>query len=1067
MGTKLSFKIILVIAVLAICVFIFVQASRVEKPEAIAKLESSLPSHIDYNQHVKPILSDKCFLCHGPDKDNGQKAGLDLSTPEGATAILKNGKRAIVPGNLSKSELYHRIITTDPEIRMPAKASNRSLTDYEKAILIKWVEQGAAYKPHWAFIAPVKPKLPAVKEKAWAKNAIDYFVLQKLEENNLKPSAEADKATLLRRVTLDLTGLPPTVEQIDAFIADNSKDAYENVVDKLLQSPHYGEKMAVDWLDLARYADTYGYTVDRYRPTWPWRDWVIQAFNKNMPFNQFATWQLAGDMLPNATREQKIATTFNRNHAQNAEGGIINEEFRSEYVADRTSTLGTAFLGLTISCARCHDHKFDPVSTKEFYSLYSFFNNVDEAGQIAFDNKTPGPSILLTDKKQDSILAWLTNAEKEKQQQLDAIALREKPAFETWKQHLGNNIPFDLQKGLQAQFSFDKLINKKFVNKKDAKGGGSVEDAVIEPGRFGNAFKSNGDDILKLGNVGIYNRFQPFSIGVWVNIPKDVHKGVIVHKGDGDITYSFHGYYLNILDGKAAFLMANTWPYNNILKTTRDSLPKEKWIQLTLTYSGSGKAEGIKLYVDGIEADMITEKDNLYKDIVYHRGDKIGLQVGADWRGTGFKNGLVDELVVYNRELNASEVTGLLQANYAKPVFSSPIPDCDLEQYYFSSISKSWQQTNKELFDLKQERNKLEENIPEIMVMEEMKEPRQTHVLQRGAYDAPGEQVFPDVPKAILPYPQNLPKNRIGLAQWLFDANNPLTARVIVNRYWQTYFGTGIQKNADNFGNQGGFPSNPALLDWLAVTFRESGWDIKAIQKLIVLSATYRQSSLAGAALLAKDPDNLLLARGPAFRLSAEMIRDAALKASGLLIDSIGGPSVKPYQPEGIWSVNSEVYKQDSGANLYRRSLYTFWRRTNLAPSLGTFDAPLRSSCVVQRQKTGTPLQALVLLNDPQFTEAAKVLAEHSFEKNNTIAGRIIFIYRALTGIHPSKKEKEILEALYTSQVEKFSKSPSKMKGWLGAGEYKINKKLNAAELAATTIVASTVMNSDAFITKR
>lgn len=1067
MPGKISTKIIWVIAVLAICVFVFVQAGQVKKPEAIVKLEQTLPATVDFNQHVKPILSDKCFLCHGPDKDNGQKAGLDLSTPEGAYRILKGGKRAIVPGNLNKSEVYHRIITEDADMAMPTKASNRSLTDYEKAILIKWIEQGAVYKPHWAFIAPVKPSIPEVKEKAWIKNPIDYFVLQKLEENNLKPSPEADKETLLRRVTLDLTGLPPTVDEIDAFIKDESKDAYEKVVDKLLQSPHYGEKMAVDWLDVSRYADTYGYTVDRYRPTWQWRDWVIKAFNQNMHFDEFATWQLAGDMLPNATREQKLATTFNRNHAQNAEGGIINEEFRSEYVVDRTSTLGTAFLGITIGCARCHDHKFDPVSIKEFYSLYSFFNNIDEPGQISFNQSTPGPSILLTDKKQDSILAYLTSKEKEKTAQLDSIIKNEKPAFEQWKQSLAGKAPFDLNKGLKAHFSFDKLVNKDFVNDKDAKGGGKVADAVIVPGKFGSAFKSNGDDILKLGRVGIYNRFQPFSIGAWINIPKDVNKSVVFHKGDGDITYAFHGYYLNLRDGKAEFLMAHAWPYNNILKVTKDTLPREKWIQLTVTYSGSGKAAGIKLFVDGKEAETITEKDNLFKDIVYHREDHIGLQVGADWRGTGFKNGLVDELVVYDRALTASEVAALTQAEYSRPVFNSAIPDSDLEQFYFPGISKAWQKTNTELQAIKQERNKAEETLPEIMVMEEMKQRRPAHILQRGAYDAPGEEVFPDVPNAILPYPKNLRKDRLGLAQWLFDAKNPLTARVIVNRYWQTYFGTGIQKSADNFGNQGSVPSNPALLDWLAITFRESGWDIKALQKMIVMSATYRQSSHANPELLIKDPENLFLARGPAFRQSAEMIRDVALAASGLLKDSIGGSSVKPYQPDGIWSVNSETYVQDTGTNLYRRSLYTFWRRTNLAPSLGTFDAPLRSSCIVQRQKTNTPLQALVLLNDPQFTEAAKVLAEKSIQKFSTVPERIEYAYRSLNGIQPTSKEKDILLNLYNTQLKKFTKEPKKMKGWLEAGEYKISKSINPQELAATAVMVSTIMNSDAFVTKR
>ena len=1058
-------KTILVILLLSGCILIYVNASKLKKPGFIVKFDKSLPAAIDYNLHVKPILSDKCFLCHGPDKKNGQKAGLDLSDRNAALALLKDGKHAIVPGNLRKSELYTRITTADEELLMPAKSSNRTLTDYEKAVLIKWIEQGADYMPHWAFITPVKKNLPEVEDRNWPQNPIDYFVLHKLEEHNLKPSAVADKETLLRRITLDLTGLPPSIEEIDAFLADQSPDAYEKVVDKLLQSPRYGEKMTVDWLDVSRYADTHGYTVDRYRPMWPWRDWVIKAFNENMRFDQFVTWQLAGDLLPGATREQRLATAFNRNHAQNMEGGIINEEFRSEYVVDRTTTVGTALLGLTIGCARCHDHKFDPITQKDFYSLYSFFNNIDDAGQISFDNAMPVPTMLLTDSRQDSIIAYLKRREKDKEIQQAAIVQKEKTAFEKWKQTINNKHPFDLKKGLQARFTFDKLVNGFFVNEKDPKGKGEVSDPVLTPGISGNAFKSNGDDILKLGKVGVFNRFQPFSIGVWVNIPKDINKGVIFHKGNGDITYGFRGYYFNLRDGKAEFLMAHTWPFNSILKVSEQKLAIGKWTQLTLTYNGSGKADGIKLFIDGKETTMITEKDNLYKDFLFESNDQPGLQVGADWRGAGFKNGLVDELVVYDRQLNPFEAIMLSQLNSLPQ--NTAVPDSDLEQYYFSTISSGWQQEQKELQQLRQHRNKETENIPEIMVMEEMKQKRKAHILIRGAYDAPGAEVYPDVPSEILPYPAQLRRDRLGLAQWIMDPRNPLTARVIVNRYWQTYFGSGLQKNADNFGNQGGVPSNLELLDWLAVAFRESGWNVKEIQKLIVLSATYRQSSFANPEQASKDPGNVLLSRGPAFRLTAEMIRDGALKASGLLSDLIGGPSVKPYQPDGLWSVNSEVYKQDTGTNLYRRSFYTFWRRTNPPPSMNTFDAPSRSSCMTQRQKTSTPLQALVLLNDPQFTESAKVLYVHAVEKYKELTERITYCYRSLTGRRPSPKEIAILEKLYAQQYKKFKLDPDKMKGWINAGVYKITIKKDLQALAAGAVMVSTIINSDAFITKR
>jgi hypothetical protein len=1058
-------KVTLVVAILIIAIFLFARAGSVKKPDFISKYDKTLPAVIDYNLHVKPILSDKCFLCHGPDKNNGQKAGLNLSNSEGARALLKDGNHAIVSGSIGKSELYTRIITTDEDLMMPTKASNRILTDYEKAVLTKWIEQGAVYKPHWAFIPPEKKDLPFVNDKSWPQNGIDNFVLHKLEENNLKPAPVADKETLLRRVTLDLTGLPPTIEETDAFLADQSPDAYEKVVDRLLKTQQYGEKMAVDWLDVSRYADTHGYTVDRYRPMWPWRDWVIKAFNENMPFDKFVTWQLAGDLLPNATREQKLATAFNRNHAQNMEGGIINEEFRSEYVVDRTSTMGTAFLGLTVGCARCHDHKFDPVSQKDFYSLYSFFNNVDEAGQISFDNATPGPSMLLTDSKQDSILAYLDKKEKETIAGQKAIVEKEKPEYDQWKERNNSTVSFDLKKGMQAHYTFDQLVKGAFINEANPKIKGEVADPVLVPGKFGNAFKSNGDDILKLGKVGIFNRFQPFSIALWINIPKDADKGVIFHKGDGDITYAFHGYYLNLRDGKAEFLMAHTWPYNEFLKVTQQPLPKEKWIQLTLTYSGSGKADGIKLFVDGKEAAMTTVKDNLYKDIVWDRNEQPGLQIGADWRGTGFKNGLVDELFVYDRELNPAEVPLLLQAS--TPISAQAIAENNLSQYYFSSISASWQEKQKELQRIRQELNKEEEPIEEIMIMEEMKEQRKAHILLRGAYDAPGDEVHPDVPGSILPYPADLRRDRLGLAQWLMNPKNPLTARVIVNRYWQTYFGEGIQKNADNFGNQGGVPSDIELLDWLAVTFRESGWDIRAMQKLIVLSATYRQSSQASAEAKQKDPDNLLHSRGPSFRLTAEMVRDGALKASNLLSYTIGGPSVKPYQPEGLWAVNSETYKQDSGANLYRRSMYTFWRRTNPPPSMSTFDAPYRASCIVQRQKTSTPLQALVLLNDPQFTEAAKVLFYNASKKYSNINDQLIYCYRSLTGRKPAQKEIDVLLKLYNTQLDKFKTDPGKMKGWLNAGEYKIPAKADLKQIAAGTIMASAIMNSDAFVTKR
>ncbi|SOD97389.1 DUF1553 domain-containing protein [Spirosoma fluviale] len=1040
---------------------ISLQSCGVDKPAEIAQLDDKLPETIDYNLHVKPILSDKCFFCHGPDK-NSQKAGLELATPEGAMAALKKakGKHAIVPGDLANSEVYHRILSTDDHEMMPPKASNRSLSVYEKAVLIKWIEQGAEYKPHWALIKPDKSVLPAVKNTIWPKNPIDYFTLSKLEEKGLKPSPEADKETLLRRVTLDLTGLPPTLAETDAFLADTSPDAYEKVVNRLLKSPHYGEKMAVDWLDLSRYADTHGYTVDRYRPMWPWRDWVIQAFNRNRPFSQFITWQLAGDLLPNPTPEQRLATAFNRNHSQNMEGGIINEEFRVEYVADRTNTLGTALMGMTVECARCHDHKFDPISQKDYYSLFAFFNNVDEAGQISWDDAMPVPTMLLTQPKEDSLLTFINTKIRKAETDLKQTVQTEQKAFEAW-QSKTSAVPFDPRKGLQAHFTFDKLVKGRFVNEVSVKDSGKVLDPVLVPGKRGNAFQSNGDDILTLGQAGVFSRSQPFSIGVWINIPKGVSKAALVHKGNGDILYNFRGYFLNLRDDKAELLMAHTWPYNSIVRVSRQVLPKEKWIQLTMTYDGSSKASGFRLYVDGQETALLTERDNLYKDILFN-GKQTGLMVGADMRGPGFKKGLVDELVVYNRTLSPPEVQALAQSvQQVTPMKGDP-----LKQYYFSHLSPVYQQQQQALQQLRAERNKLVEAIPEIMVMDEMKTPRPTYLLKRGVYDANGPQVKPDVPASVLPFSPEFPRNRLGLAKWLLHPDNPLTARVVVNRYWQTYFGNAIQKSANNFGNQGGLPTHPELLDWLAVTFREGGWNMKAMQKLIVMSATYRQSSYGTRESLQKDPENTWLSRGPISRLTAEMIRDNALAASGLLVKQLGGPSVKPYQPEGLWAVNNTTYEQDKGDSLYRRSLYTFWRRTNPPPSMNTFDAPSRSYCVVQRQKTSTPLQALVLLNDPQFVEAAKVVAERSLAQYATISDRLTYTFRLLASRKPAPKELAILTRLYQQEYQLFTKNPAKMQGWLQAGEYKLKAVADKPALAAVAVVASTVMNSEAFVTK-
>ena len=1048
-------------------------------PKDVALAYKELPAKLDYNLHVKPVLADKCFSCHGPDKAK-QKAGLRLDQPASAFGELPEnpGKYAIKPGSLNGSEFFHRIMSADPEYMMPVPESHLNLSAKEKAVLIKWIEDGAVYKPHWAFVKPEKAPIPKLKNDVTAINPIDNFIFSKLEEEKLQPSKEADKETLLRRVSLDLTGLAPTIEETDNFLKDNSANAYEKQVDRLLASPQYGEKMAVDWLDLARFADSYGYTVDRLRDMSPYRDWVIDAFNKNMPYSTFIQWQLAGDLMPHPSKEMIIATAFNRNHQQNTEGGIIEEEYQTEYVIDRTNTFGDAFLGLSVGCAKCHDHKFDPISQKNYYELFSFFNNVKEAGQISFDDAIPAPTLLLPTPEKEKILQFISNNIAAEEKKIDAIRNNGEADFSKWmhtsgyKKLLKERIP---QAGLQARYSFEGGSLKNDINPKQAgvmkRETGQPGDApVFETHDNGKALGLTGDTWLDLGQTGVFSKSDPFSIGIMVNILKDLKEGVILHKSEAERLYNYRGYHLRLKDNKLELNMAHVAPANAITKVSVAYAPRDQWIQLTITYDGSSKAAGLKLFMDGKELAMETTMDHLDKDILFARKTEPGLQIGGWWRGLGFKGGKVDDITVYNRTLTPFEVKVLAgKDNWANIIevnnnFSAEGLQA-LKDYYFSVVYPPGQQEEKELQKMRRSLSDSTNNVQELMVMREMPVPKKTYVLQRGNYNMPADEVFPNTPAAIFSFPKNLPKNRYGLAQWLTEDNHPLTARVEVNRLWQNFFGIGLVKTAEDFGNQGEMPSHPQLLDWLAVTFRESGWDIKKMNKLIVMSAAYRQQSKATKELLEKDPENRLLARGPSYRMSAEMIRDNALHASGLLNKKIGGKSVKPYQPDGLWEINNTSYTRDSGDAVYRRSLYIIVKRTVPNPTLSTFDAVSRSYCVVRRQKTNTPLQALVTLNDPTFTEVAKVIGEKMVTVDKRTA--IVEAYRKLAARTPSSKEIDLLLALQQTEEKKFRAHPEKAKGWLHAGQYIIDKKIDSLQVAANAVVASTILNSDACLTKR
>lgn len=1057
---------------------ILMSCSGPKLPKLVEQAYEKLPKKVDFNQDIKPILSDKCFVCHGPDKAN-VKAALQLHLPELAFAALESsGKFAIKPGNSNKSQLVHRILSDDPDIVMPQPESHLKLSDHEKALLIKWIDQGAKYDEHWAFIAPQNPQIPEVKLKEKQANPIDNFILAKLKTQNLLPSEKANKEILLRRLSFDLTGLPPSLSDIESFMNDHSPNAYEKQVDRLLASPHFAEQMTLDWMDLSRYADTHGYTVDRYRDVSPYRDWVIEAFDKNMPYDKFIHWQMAGDMMKNPTKEQILATTFNRLHPQNQEGGIIDEEFRSEYVADRTNLVGEGFLGLTIACAKCHDHKYDPISQKNYYELYSFFNNVNESGQISFDSSMPVPNMLLPKQEQEEFITYINGLIKNKEKAIDNIIISESKKAGQW---------------LESQ-SYQKLNLKTWPSKLIAKVdflNGSLNNALnpsekgkmkrqhspkqfpkIVNGFSDRGLELDGDAWLDLDRIGVFKRNQAFSIGLRIKIPEALENGVIFHKNIGTRIYNYRGYHLALKENKLEAMLAHFWPDNAIVEISTKEIPKNKWLQLTMTYDGSSKAEGLKIYLDGEELGTKINVDNLYKDIIYKQSNEPGLQIGARWRGKGIGGAVVDDILVFDKTLTPLEVVQISDVKQLQLIINKSAEELTLaekemlKEYYVSNYSKTYRSSMAELAAIRKTQVDSLERIQEIMVMKEMREPRETFLLERGQYNQYGERVYPNTPENILSFPDSLEKNRLGLAKWLTSKANPLTARVAVNRYWKNIFGTGIVRTVEDFGNQGELPTHPELLDWLAIQFIKSNWNVKNLHKLIVMSNTYQQSSYTSDVFLERDKTNRFLARGPSKRLSGEMLRNNVLAASGLLNRKIGGKSVKPYQPKGLWKINGSTYKEDKGEKLYRKSMYTIWKRSVPHPTIATFDAPDRSFCSVRRQETNTPLQALVMMNDPTYVEASRVLGYNMMSYSDPKAG-ISDVFKRLTGRSIKKEELNLLVDLQLHEFKKFKSKEYKTEGWLNTGEFRISDEYSKAMVAANAVVASTIMNSDAVITKR
>ena len=1045
-------------------------------PSEVESAYNNLPETVDFNFHVKPILSDRCFSCHGPD-ENTRKAGLRLDLEEEAFSKLASGERAFVSNKPGSSASVHRILSEDPEIHMPPPESNLSLSATEKAMIIKWIAQGAAWKKHWAFAKPEKPKTETA-DKTWiAHNEVDDFIQQLLKQQGFQPSPEAGKERLLRRVSMDLTGLPPTISELDAFLTDENSDAYEKAVDRLLQTDANAERLAVDWMDISRYADSHGLHADGWRLMWPWRDWVINSFKENMPYDQFITWQLAGDLLPNATKEQKLATAFNRNHPMTAEGGAIEEEFRLNYVWDRAETVGTALMGLTVACARCHDHKFDPISQKDYFQLTAFFNNVKELGMTG-DDGNYGPMLALPNEQTEKQLQTLENTIETKERQL-LLTKKEVADLDTYIKQLPKNIK---ENGLIAYYPLDEITKKGNTyladNNKNATAGKAPE---IVKGKKGNALKFTGEyDEVYLRNIPNFEWTDAFSGAVWIHTTKRENlktQQIVGTSGDKNNFWRGWDFYLDSLNTINVRLI-HSLPHNYIHVKTKDSIKINEWKHVGFSYDGSGKAKGLSLFIDGKKAAIEIGYDQLYKSIKTVQSGKHTpydqpIKVAKSYRGFTGENGIfkgaLDEIRMYNREVGEAEMTAIADLENTSIQLTK-----ELSAEFSINKSSKVHVIQKELKELRNHWLELMMPVMEVMVMEEMPENRQAYAYNRGDYAQPMYEVYANTPEVLPAFSDAYPKNRLGLSKWLFSDDNPLTARVTVNRYWQMVFGKGLVSTPQDFGVQGALPTHPELIDWLAVDFMESGWDVKALLKTMVMSHTYRQSSEASIAMREKDPNNTFLARSNSYRLTAEMIRDNALAASGLLVHKVGGKSVKPYQPGNLWMEKNTFsnmllkYKESMGDSLYRRGLYTFVRRNSPHPVMTAFDAPNREVCIVQRESTNTPLQALILMNDTQFVEASKVLAARmQKEGGSSLDEQIAYGFRLAVSRYPKEEEKAILKEIYMEQQERFTREPAEARRLLSVGKKQLDNALDKTKTAALTMVANTMLNHDETYMKR
>ncbi len=1019
---------------------------------------------LSFNRDVRPILAENCFACHGPDSA-ARKANLRLDRREMALA-----RGVMAAGDPQRSKLILRVFAIDSARRMPPPSSHKKLTGAQKDTLRRWVAQGANYEQHWSLAPlPASVIVPKVQNtQSRIQNPIDSFVLARLKKEGIRPSPAASREIWLRRVSLDLLGLPPTLEEIEAYLSDRPDWSDEKVVDRLLASPHFGERMATPWLDVARYADSYGYQSDQLCTTWPYRDWVVSAFNQNFPYSDFITWQVAGDLLPRPTSDSRLATAFNRLHRMTNEGGSVPEEWRLEGVADRVNTFGMAFLGFTLECARCHDHKFDPITQRDYYSLSAFFNTIDEHGLYDRADIVPSPSILVpTSTMQTSVQTIFRDRFRYARQDITKAQRDQDSAFQDWlKQPRSAEIP-----GETGRFSFETFEGTRVPNLSPGatKHGARQDDVSLVDGKVGKAIELDGENNVNFPDLGRFTRHTPFTLAFWMWDPRIAAEPAVTYQACSGTDTGPHGYDLLLEKGRLSARMFRHWPGNGIGIRTKESVPKQTWTHVTVTYDGSSRADGFRIYLNGKIAEREILRDRLYKGTGVHT-----LAFGQRFRDKGFKGGRIDELRIFERNLSSMEVAQLADGRTLTDALSNPIGnEARLREYYFAALDPEMRKIRERLIKLNQDVVANEDAQLEVAVMEEMPQARPTYVLERGRYDAPKTPrnlVRRDTPKAILPFPTDESRNRLGLARWLTSPENPLTARVAVNRIWAMLMGRGLVETQEDFGYQGKPPSHPELLDWLARDFIKTGWNVKSLLKKIVLSATYRQDSSLRSDLKIRDPQNVLLARGPAHRLSAEQVRDLALAASGLLDRRVGGPPVSPYQPGDLWreaNTMSPAYKQSVGADLYRRSLYTVWKRTAPMPNMLVFDSMSREVCAARRGTTNTPLQSLVLLNDPQFVEAARVLAEEALKHDSDIIGRIRFAFRRLSGRIPTSRELSALEKLVIQQRAFYSSDLNSAARVASLGDRKADSALSAADVAAMTVTVQVILNSDSVVWKR